>query len=847
MCNFKHLISLLLLSTTNLVLGQLEIPSVIYPSGQNEHSITWLVEEGQDYRLESSTDLKTWTSGPPFKTDSQHFAVDIPRTAGKQIFFRLAEADISGPKVVRAYPADGEFGIDPQLPMVFEFFDLTAVDLSTFRITVSSSVHSTTFDVSHEDVSADEIEIPLYAMAGFHPNDAWAGLNEEVTVSISIKDTLGNETSENYTFTTQGMTTLAPETFNFGGVKAQQLGLVIDDNEAIYMRTNGAEVLMQGAGSWFISGVVPNFVYIYGTSEDDLQALRAELLTKTKMISSCTTVLNNQFSRRIESVSEVIPYPDTTGEFYLEIGGAEIDLDTVFSEISLSTNPWTLPLAVTESEGFDIYGQPTKIYQVDPRQNLELYREIYGDEAVNYLISGTTIQRRVFGFIPNPYTLAVSVGKSTYDLAKKVTQTTVKAAVAAANLTAQTTTQVGQSTIGVVKKVIKALTTFKGKGANNMPLKKIIFDNANVRFQKNIPSNQIPSTISIEGGLRPTSFLEFSVNTSYNIHAELVGRKRVKATLGPQVKAECDVYAKGAIQGSFELEETILPDVLLATIPIAGPVPATVTLYVGADFGVEASASLTAEISKGITYDKSMYFEYNYDSDLPENMRHQFDTSKAGSGLIEKPLTMEVEARGDLKCAVKPHFKVGFGFPKFSAGLQASFEPYVKLSGDAKVKYSSNSPLEVAGTLTLNAGVDFDLDAFYEAALWKGDLDLVKFNVFDYQILKLHRDYNFVESDPEERAAEAPKGTPFSFSASAPSNLEATYEWYYWDKNNKKRKATETGRTYKGEAKFLYDHYQFAEAFEDFNYEEYEVVIKFGKQGPNAGETKRERFRVYDK
>ncbi len=173
----------------------LPVNCALFYNGSNAVQIAWNAYPGESYVIETTTNLaQAWQSGAPLTTTNNSIYQSFPVTGAAQ-FFKVVKLDTDGPEVYQTAPFNGAIGVDPQASIQAWLQDESGVDTNTIALTVGTNA-----PVSLKDPRLSYVGGVLTYTPG---TNEFLGTNgQTVSVSLSVADTLGNQTT-NFTWSFQ--------------------------------------------------------------------------------------------------------------------------------------------------------------------------------------------------------------------------------------------------------------------------------------------------------------------------------------------------------------------------------------------------------------------------------------------------------------------------------------------------------------------------------------------------------------------------------------------------------------------------------------------------------------------
>jgi hypothetical protein len=171
----------------------------LFFNGSNAVQIAWNCYPGESYVIQTTTNLaQPWQNAPTtpatLTTTNNSLSYTFP-VAGKAQFFKVVKLDTDGPQVYQTSPFNGAIGVGLQATLQAWLQDESGVDTNTIALTVGTNA-----PVSLKDPRLSYLSgVLTYTPA----TNQFLGTNgQTVTASLSVKDILGNQTT-NFTWSFQ--------------------------------------------------------------------------------------------------------------------------------------------------------------------------------------------------------------------------------------------------------------------------------------------------------------------------------------------------------------------------------------------------------------------------------------------------------------------------------------------------------------------------------------------------------------------------------------------------------------------------------------------------------------------
>jgi formylglycine-generating enzyme required for sulfatase activity len=171
----------------------------LFFNGSNAVQIAWNCYPGESYVIQTTTNLaQAWQNAPTtpatLTTTNNALSYTFP-VAGKAQFFKVVKLDTDGPQVYQTSPFNGAIGVGLQATLQAWLQDESGVDTNSIALTVGTNAPVSLKDPRLSYVSG----VLTYTPA----TNQFLGTNgQTVTASLSVKDILGNQTT-NFTWSFQ--------------------------------------------------------------------------------------------------------------------------------------------------------------------------------------------------------------------------------------------------------------------------------------------------------------------------------------------------------------------------------------------------------------------------------------------------------------------------------------------------------------------------------------------------------------------------------------------------------------------------------------------------------------------
>ena len=178
-----------------LATAEESIPTILQKAeitnpGNPDYRFLWRTDPGVRYQLRTSDDLSAWTDVPGYPREAEgpvqyHDFTPIP--GGKQ-YVQAERLDEQAPVIVRSNPANGDFAVRRFSDLTFVLDDFTGIDPASIQLVIGGGAPLTlagspNLSLQDDILTYDVIDTPL------------GTYGEEVTVSLTLADIVGNSTT----------------------------------------------------------------------------------------------------------------------------------------------------------------------------------------------------------------------------------------------------------------------------------------------------------------------------------------------------------------------------------------------------------------------------------------------------------------------------------------------------------------------------------------------------------------------------------------------------------------------------------------------------------------------------
>jgi len=332
----------LLLLWSTVCWGALEV--IIQPlADSTDTEVIWAVEPDKHYRLDVSTNLKIWTEGDVFMAEDVTCTASMNEAVQERGFCRLVRVDREPPVIRDQFPLNEAFAVPRFSSFTVSFEEENGIDSSSVSLTIGSQ----TYTVGDSELTLTEDNVLLY-----EPVDvAHGGYEEEVAVSLSVADTLGNATTYQWSFTTEVETILQSNIFVFGSPQAQRLGQQLSVREQNIAQAIGIEIVSQSAiltsSDWYMRSITSNQIVLAGDTADAVENTHE---VGDLIANSCPVTPSAIFYRQITAIAPVT-YDFSTGEYFVVLTTKDLPLESFIESGSLHA-PDTLSYLEVDTDGY---------------------------------------------------------------------------------------------------------------------------------------------------------------------------------------------------------------------------------------------------------------------------------------------------------------------------------------------------------------------------------------------------------------------------------------------------------------------------------------------------------------
>jgi formylglycine-generating enzyme required for sulfatase activity len=192
---------------------------VIFPGDDAQSlKLVWPATPGVRYEVMQSTDLQTWATAPGYPATAFGPAQQMPfQPTANAGFFKVNQLDDQPPAIVSQYPPDGGFAVPLFANLTMQLSDATGIDTNSIQLTVGSLG---TFTLTSAQLTFSN-NLLTFLNDGSNPLGGWSS---NVLVTLVMADTLGNITTNTWSFTLESQPLVVTNLFVFGSPQAQKLG-----------------------------------------------------------------------------------------------------------------------------------------------------------------------------------------------------------------------------------------------------------------------------------------------------------------------------------------------------------------------------------------------------------------------------------------------------------------------------------------------------------------------------------------------------------------------------------------------------------------------------------------------
>jgi formylglycine-generating enzyme required for sulfatase activity len=234
---------------------------VIFPGDDPQSlKLVWPATPGVRYEVMQSTNLQSWTTAPGFPATAFGPAQQMPfQPTGNVGFFKVNQLDEQPPVIISQYPADGGFAVPKFSNLTMQLSDATGIDTNSISLTVGSLG---TFTLTNAQLTFSN-NLLTFINGGSIPLGAW-GTNVQVTLIMA--DTLGNITTNTWSFTLELQPQVVTNLFVFGSPQAQRAGQQIGNIPTRALVKQTGPMPMGSGNPWTLAQVASNYLVLAYTS-----------------------------------------------------------------------------------------------------------------------------------------------------------------------------------------------------------------------------------------------------------------------------------------------------------------------------------------------------------------------------------------------------------------------------------------------------------------------------------------------------------------------------------------------------------------------------------------------------
>jgi formylglycine-generating enzyme required for sulfatase activity len=354
---------------------------VIFPGDDPQNpqnlKLVWPATPGIRYEVIQSTNLQSWTTAPGFPAVANGPAQQMPfQTTGNAGFFKVNQLDEQPPDVVSQYPADGGFAVPRFSDLTMQLSDATGIDTNSIQLTIGSLG---TFTLTNAQLTFSN-NLLTFLNGGSIPLGGW-GSNIQATLVMA--DTLGNITTNTWSFTLESQPLVVTNLFVFGSPQAQRVGQQIGNIPTRALVKQSGPVPMDSGYPWTLASVASNYLILSYTNT-------APGFTTGQYVCNLTPVSPAEiFNRKITSIS------DDPGNKLLTLFTIEVPITEIATNGSASISSDSMILQMGTNGAF------TKAFSVSGTVTFP---------RIGYSLDGADFKLRQNGFESTIDGVTLSVG-----------------------------------------------------------------------------------------------------------------------------------------------------------------------------------------------------------------------------------------------------------------------------------------------------------------------------------------------------------------------------------------------------------------------------------------------------
>src|ERR1051325_4279926 len=322
--------------------------------------LVWPTTPGLRYEVRQSTTLQSWFTVLGYPAAANGPAQQLPfRTESAALFFQVRELDEQPPAIVNQYPQDGGFAVPRFGNLAIQLSDATDIDTNSIRLTVSSLG---TFTLTNAQLSFSNGSL-TFINDGSAPLGGWGS---NITATLVAGDTLGNRSTNTWSFTLELQPQVVTNLFVFGSPQAQFVGQRIGNFPTAALANRFGPVPKAGDG-WALEMVGSNQIVLAYTntapafSNNTYVCNLTPTTTDEIFYRKITSVSNNPVAKRLTLFTTDVPLPEIlqTGSASLSSQSVIYDVDSNNVIIRATSFAGTLQLPVlgADKSGTTVYSQ----------------------------------------------------------------------------------------------------------------------------------------------------------------------------------------------------------------------------------------------------------------------------------------------------------------------------------------------------------------------------------------------------------------------------------------------------------------------------------------------------------
>ena len=230
------------------------------PMNPQNLNLVWPATPGIRYEVMQSTNLQSWSTAPGYPAAANGPAQQMPfQASGNAGFFQVKALDEQPPAIASQYPQDGGFAVPRFANLTMQLSDATGIDTNSISLTVGSLG---TFTLTNAQITFSN-NLLTFINGGSIPLGGWSS---NILVTLVMADTLGNITTNTWSFTLESQPLVVTNLFVFGSPQAQRVGQQIGNIPTRALAKQFGPIPMDSGYPWTLAQVATNYLVLAYTN-----------------------------------------------------------------------------------------------------------------------------------------------------------------------------------------------------------------------------------------------------------------------------------------------------------------------------------------------------------------------------------------------------------------------------------------------------------------------------------------------------------------------------------------------------------------------------------------------------